>query len=350
MKKNDPGCFSRMGVGLFKTREPRVLRLKPRVGGRLAAVATLAAVVGAAGLSPSQSEAQSVGAGEPGVLGVVVAPASQGFSLAAEPLEIRGPQALLPLTLTLPEGVHVYWHNPGEAGLPPRVNVTLPEGWESEGQAAAPLFLPPPIRFESGGVVGFGYETQLNLVAPVAMSEAVEPGATGLAQVRVRFLACDADRCVPGSATFSVPVVAGDPQATDASPALAAIESRYDAQGPPVQAVAEEGDAQFWRFPLGNLPAGASEVEFFPAPRDLALARGHELGLHLIESTPKAIRDSSGAWFVSARTKPVDSSTVDSSADGSNPAVTIGVVGYAVDGERRGRWLVAERHALPPSP
>src|ERR1700722_15895266 len=60
----------------------------------------------------------------------------------------------LGVRLTIDPGWHVYWKNPGDAGLPTRVTFTLPNGF-----SAGPLRFPTPHRFDQpGNIVAFGYE------------------------------------------------------------------------------------------------------------------------------------------------------------------------------------------------
>ncbi|MEM6314000.1 MAG: protein-disulfide reductase DsbD domain-containing protein, partial [Planctomycetota bacterium] len=57
---------------------------------------------------------------------------------------------------------HVYWINPGDAGLPPRVDWELPEGF-----TAGPLMFPVPKTFESAGSVGYGYADEVTYLARI---------------------------------------------------------------------------------------------------------------------------------------------------------------------------------------
>src|ERR1700722_3147986 len=60
----------------------------------------------------------------------------------------------LGVRLTIDPGWHVYWKNPGDAGLATRVKFTLPNGF-----SAGPLQFPTPHRFDQpGNIVAFGYE------------------------------------------------------------------------------------------------------------------------------------------------------------------------------------------------
>lgn len=57
------------------------------------------------------------------------------------------------IRLTMDEGYHGYWLNPGDSGLAPVVNWKLPKGWK----ASAPEF-PVPERIAWAGTTVFGYE------------------------------------------------------------------------------------------------------------------------------------------------------------------------------------------------
>ncbi len=80
-------------------------------------------------------------------------------SLVAEADAVRPGQMLVAgLWLQMDAGWHTYWRNPGDAGLPTRANWDLPEGF-----AAGELQWPPPIRFNTGPLVSYGYEHEVLL-------------------------------------------------------------------------------------------------------------------------------------------------------------------------------------------
>ena len=56
------------------------------------------------------------------------------------------------LYFKLESGWHVYWKNPGDAGEPPRIRWTLPQGI-----AAGALQYPIPKRLPLGPLMDFGY-------------------------------------------------------------------------------------------------------------------------------------------------------------------------------------------------
>lgn len=94
-------------------------------------------------------------------------------------------------------GWHVYWTNPGEAGLPTRLDWILPDGWETE----EPIW-PRPSRFDAGGVVGFGYAERLLVPLRVDVPADAPDGPVVL-RAQVDWLAC-ADTCVPGTAALEL--------------------------------------------------------------------------------------------------------------------------------------------------
>lgn len=90
-------------------------------------------------------------------------------------------------------GWHVYWRNPGEAGLATEIDFKVPEGFE-----VGELRWPAPVFFEQpGGLAGFGYDASVVLAAEVTAPERL-PSATSVS-VTASWLACK-DVCVLGSA------------------------------------------------------------------------------------------------------------------------------------------------------
>src|SRR6185369_17626506 len=72
--------------------------------------------------------------------------------------------------LHIKPGWHVYWINPGDAGLPTRVKFSLPDGFK-----AGELKYPLPVRFEQGGVIGYGYHDEVMLIAEITPPADLKP-------------------------------------------------------------------------------------------------------------------------------------------------------------------------------
>jgi thiol:disulfide interchange protein DsbD len=90
---------------------------------------------------------------------------------------------------------HVYWKNPGDAGMPTAIEWKLPEGWKAE-----PLEYPTPKTFESGGIVGYGYEGEALFLTRITPPKNVK---TAPLKASVRWLVCN-EACMPGSAAVNL--------------------------------------------------------------------------------------------------------------------------------------------------
>jgi DsbC/DsbD-like thiol-disulfide interchange protein len=108
---------------------------------------------------------------------------------------VPGAPVHLGLRLVIEPGWHVYWSNPGDAGLSTAVDLELPAGLEAGEQ-----MWPTPITFsQPGGIVGYGYEHEVVLARPVAASTSLRTPAAFTAEAS--WLACK-DRCILGGATI----------------------------------------------------------------------------------------------------------------------------------------------------
>ncbi len=158
-------------------------------------------------------------------------------------------------------GWHVYWRHPGGAGLATDVRFELPDGW-----TAGDLRWPTPISFtQPGGIIGYGYEQPVLLVAEVAAPAVVTSPA--MVTVFASWLACK-DVCVLGDIELSaeLPVDPGMAapfegwQASLPAPADAGRLS-ISATGGPVAAVGTTPMTVWLQW-----PEDPAAVEFFPDP------------------------------------------------------------------------------------
>lgn len=112
------------------------------------------------------------------------------------------------VVLEIEPGWHTYWRNPGDSGAAPQISLTLPDGWEWWGMSSVEW--PHPKRYESpGNIVDYVYEGRVALMAPVRVGERAAPGVAGEISAEVEWLECDADKCVPGSASLRLMVEVG---------------------------------------------------------------------------------------------------------------------------------------------
>lgn len=96
---------------------------------------------------------------------------------------------------------HLYWKNPGDAGLPPSVEWKLPEGF-----TASDYIFPTPLKFIENEILSYFYEKELYLLteiqAPKEIPNSIEIGA------KINWLVCK-EVCLSGNeeAKISLPKV-----------------------------------------------------------------------------------------------------------------------------------------------
>jgi len=101
------------------------------------------------------------------------------------------------LYFKLEPGWHIYWKNPGDAGEPPHLRWTLPEGI-----SAGPLEFPAPQRLPLGPLMDYGYEKEVLLPFKIHVATSVKGGPVTL-RAKVDWLVCQ-NSCIPGKAELEV--------------------------------------------------------------------------------------------------------------------------------------------------
>jgi len=109
----------------------------------------------------------------------------------------RGEAADAGLYFKIDRGWHVYWKNAGDAGEPPHMKWTLPEGI-----AAGPLEFPAPRRLPLGPLMDFGYENEVLFPFKLNVAQTAKPG-WAILHAKVDWLVCQAS-CIPGKAELEV--------------------------------------------------------------------------------------------------------------------------------------------------
>ncbi|MGO9777163.1 MAG: protein-disulfide reductase DsbD family protein [Terracidiphilus sp.] len=101
------------------------------------------------------------------------------------------------LYFKLEPGWHVYWKNPGDAGEPPHIHWTLPEGVTAE-----PLQFTAPKRLPLGPLMDYGYENEVLFPFRLVIAKSVKPG-TAVLHAKVDWLVCRGS-CIPGKADLEI--------------------------------------------------------------------------------------------------------------------------------------------------
>lgn len=143
--------------------------------------------------------------------------------------------------LRMAERWHVYWSNPGDSGMPPRLTWTLPAGWSAE----APRF-PVPERLVESGLTTFVFHDRLVMPVRLRIPPDAAPGEVSLG-LAAEWLACK-EACFPGSGSTTVavtvaPGASGAPTPAVAA-ALAALPRTPDEAGVRISAAAAAGGIQ----------------------------------------------------------------------------------------------------------
>jgi len=180
---------------------------------------------------------------------------------------VAGQQAQAGLYFKLEPGWHVYWKNAGDAGEPPRIRWTLPEGITAD-----PIQFPAPKRLPNGPLMDYGYEDEV--LFPIALNAAAsaKPGPATL-HAKVDWLVCR-EVCIPGKAELEVErkVLATGAGFDLVNQQDAALLQRFAATLPrPLPATAT---ATFAATPTGfrlAILTGQSEktAQFFPAEQNV---------------------------------------------------------------------------------
>lgn len=104
------------------------------------------------------------------------------------------------LELTMDDGWHTYWINPGAAGTATDVEWTLPKG-----VTAGPIQWPTPDKFTALGLIGYGYHDKTILLVPLAIAADVALGQATISG-KVSWLECK-ELCIPRDQQVSAKLV-----------------------------------------------------------------------------------------------------------------------------------------------
>jgi DsbC/DsbD-like thiol-disulfide interchange protein/cytochrome c biogenesis protein CcdA len=200
--------------------------------------------------------------------------AGSGAAQAVGPV-VTTPQVRAELVAHAPEGVapgkplwlglkiehqrdwHTYWKNPGDSGLPTKLNFTLPDG-----MLAGPVQWPTPSRLPTGPLMNYGYADTLLL--PVAVTVPAGFMAESLdIRLQAEWLVCK-DVCIPESGEFSLRLPAQAASAAHAA-LFASAQAAVPQPAPGTQATAAVRDGSLL-VQVSGLPEAwrGKTLQFFP--------------------------------------------------------------------------------------
>ena len=115
----------------------------------------------------------------------------------------RNHDAWLAVELSIEPGWHVYWRNPGDAGLATSVK------WQLPAQVSTgPIVWPLPERFSARSIVGYGYRERVVFLVPMKVPQRFAP-ETLTVEASVSWLAC-AEVCIPGGQALKLTAPVSD--------------------------------------------------------------------------------------------------------------------------------------------
>lgn len=110
-----------------------------------------------------------------------------------------GKPVLVGLDLRMADQWHTYWRNPGDSGLPTRIQWVLPEGWK-----AGEIQWPYPQLLPVGPLMNYGYEDEVVLLAELTPPAGATPGTADI-KAKAKWLVCK-DICVPEEGELELPM------------------------------------------------------------------------------------------------------------------------------------------------
>ncbi len=245
---------------------------------------------------------------------------------------VPGKAFLMGVLFTVDPGWHIYWKNPGDAGIATKVKWDLPAGF-----SAGEVMYPTPYRIDqTGDIHCFGYENSVLLWARVTAPASLPADFEGEFKANISWLVC-ADQCYPGKASVRMTLRSSG----SAEPANQEIFQQWQTRLP-VEA-AESADLANWSVSAGPHTAetgqavvqiswkGATpkDVQFFPE-----ISENYDIDKISVQNDGGGSRITLN-WSLVAGKKPV-------------PETLDAVVGYNAGENRRG---VSLKIALPdPTP
>lgn len=159
---------------------------------------------------------------------------------------------------------HVYWRNPGDSGMPPKILWGLPKGVSASG-----IFWPYPEKIPVEHLVNYGYHE--DVVLPVELSIAPDFSGESLQITAASsWLVCQ-DTCVPGKADLTLSLPIGDAAPARESDTIEKFKNKHPPELPLMDGSMKlHGDkVTIELYSTGRTFKDAKKVEFFAVNENL---------------------------------------------------------------------------------
>ena len=130
-------------------------------------------------------------------------------TLVAERAAAPGDTITIALLMQPDKDWHGYWSNPGDAGLPPTLDWTLPKG-----VTAGAMQFPVPQQLVVAGLMNHVYAHDFAILIPLTVPRTAAPGTTLPISAKAQWLACTAAICVPEDAVIAATITIAAPGTT----------------------------------------------------------------------------------------------------------------------------------------
>ena len=103
---------------------------------------------------------------------------------------------ILACTLSVPDGWHIYWKNPGASGIPTTIEVQAPTGF-----TVNPAVFPRPLLINTPAGMTYGYKGEVTLLQPIRTPVSwKDPGRSPEFTVAGDWFVCNKRQCFIGNA------------------------------------------------------------------------------------------------------------------------------------------------------
>lgn len=142
----------------------------------------------------------------PGFAQAQAGPANIDAQLVAESERpAAGATVTLAFVMKPKPGWHGYWKNPGDAGMETQLHWTLPDG-----VTAGPLQYPVPETLLIAGLMNYVYEGDYTQFVTLTLPPTLAVGTPLPIRVKMDWLECTREICVPASANLTLNLTVGD--------------------------------------------------------------------------------------------------------------------------------------------
>ncbi len=194
-----------------------------------------------------------------------------------------GKAVTLALVINPEKGWHTYWSNPGETGLAPELDWTLPQG-VTAGEVRHPV----PSKLVIGGIASNVHEGPVTLLTDISVPQTMPAGTALPIALSADLLICSEGSCVPETVTLDTLLKVGN---GTPDPAVASVFSQ-------ARAVLPKQLAQPARFAL----EGGSLKLFVPVSKRANLRSTHVFFDDedaVPAGTPQTVSESDGGVVIS---------------------------------------------------